>query len=253
MLGLWLKPTQTPIIMNLTIVIPTYNEKENIKKLTEFLFKLPLDLELLIVDDASPDGTGDLAESLKQDYPGKMSVMHRTGKLGLGGAYIQGFQYALSKGAKMLAQMDADFSHPPDKIIEMVEALHTCDVVIGSRYVLGGRLDDRWPLWRKGLSGFGNIYARSILGLSVRDTTAGFRLWRREVLETMPLDRVQSNGYAFQIEMTYIADRLGYHIKEIPIYFLDRQWGESKMSMKIQLEAALRVWQLLVDYRDLKP
>ena len=239
--------------MNLTVVIPTYNEKENIPKLAERLFNLPLDIQLLIVDDASPDGTGDLAESLKKVYPGKVSVIHRSGKLGLGTAYIQGFQYALSEGAQMLAQMDADFSHPPQKLVEMVDTLQSCDVVIGSRYVVGGQLDETWPLWRKGLSSFGNIYARTILGLNVLDTTAGFRLWRRETLAGMPLGRVRSNGYAFQVEMTYIASRLGYIFKEIPIYFADRQWGDSKMSWRIQIEAAIRVWRLLVDYRDLKP
>lgn len=239
-------------IMKLTIVIPTYNERENLRKLAQNLFELPFNARLLIVDDASPDGTGDLAESLIGEYPGRVSVIHRSGKLGLGTAYIQGFQQALTDGAQILGQMDADFSHPPEKLIGMLAALQSADVVIGSRYVVGGRLDDRWPLWRKGLSNFGNIYARIILGLPVRDITGGFRVWRRDTLLAMPLERVKSNGYAFQVEMTYIASKLGYVFKEIPIYFADRQWGESKMSWHIQIEAALRVWQLLIDYRDLK-
>lgn len=238
--------------MPITVVIPTYNEVENLPKLASVLFTLPLDIDLLIIDDASPDGTGEVAEQLNQNNPGKVRVIHRPGKLGLGTAYILGFKHALADGAQTLVQMDADFSHPPEKLLEMFAALETCDVVIGSRYVPGGRLDDRWPLWRKGLSGFGNLYARVILGLSVRDTTAGFRMWRRETLCGMPLDRIQSNGYAFQVEMTYVATRLGYRFREIPIYFADRRWGESKMSGSIQLEAAIRVWQLKWEYRDLE-
>ncbi len=239
--------------MQITIVIPTYNERENLPKLAGVLFGLPLDIDLLVVDDASPDGTGDLAEGLKQEYGGKVKVIHRPGKLGLGTAYIQGFKMALESGADFLVQMDADFSHPPEKLTEMASALESCDVVIGSRYVKGGKLDESWPMWRRGLSAFGNLYARVILGLSVRDTTGGYRMWRRETLQGMPLDRIQSNGYAFQVEMTYVASRLGYQFKEIPIYFADRKWGESKMSGTIQREAATRVWQLLWEYQDLKP
>ena len=239
--------------MRITIVIPTYNERENLPKLAGVLFGLPLDIDLLIVDDASPDGTGDLAEGLKQEYVGKVKVIHRPGKLGLGTAYIQGFKMAVESGTDFLVQMDADFSHPPEKLTEMASALESCDVVIGSRYVKGGKLDESWPMWRRGLSAFGNLYARVILGLSVRDTTGGYRMWRRETLQGMPLDRIQSNGYAFQVEMTYVASRLGYRFKEIPIYFADRKWGESKMSGKIQREAAIRVWQLLWEYQDLKP
>ncbi len=240
--------------MQLTVVVPTYNEAQNLPELARQLFSLPIsDLRLLVVDDASPDGTGDLAEELKSRNPGRISVLHRKGKLGLGSAYIQGFRMALQEGAEAVAQMDADFSHAPEKLVEMARALESCDVVIGSRYVAGGSLDERWPLWRKGLSGFGNYYARLILGLSVRDTTGGFRMWKRETLQGMPLDRIRSNGYAFQVEMTYVATRLGYQFREIPIYFADRRWGESKMSFRIQAEAAIRVWQMLVWYRDLKP
>jgi dolichol-phosphate mannosyltransferase len=215
--------------MKLTIVLPTYNEAENLPKITEALFGLQLpDLKLLVVDDGSPDGTGEIADRLSQYYAGRISVMHRSGKLGLGTAYIQGFQQALKEGAEVIGQMDADFSHPPEKLVE------------------------NWPLWRKGLSSFGNIYARTILRLKVRDTTAGFRIWRRATLQNMPLERVRSNGYAFQVEMTYIASRLGYRFGEVPIYFADRRWGSSKMSFRIQYEAAIRVWQLLWEYRDLK-
>ena len=238
--------------MQLTIVLPTYNEAENLPKIVSALFNLPLpDLKLLVVDDNSPDGTGEIANEFAKEHPKRVSVMHRKGKLGLGTAYIQGFQHALSDGAEAIGQMDADFSHPPEKLIEMVQALEQCDVVIGSRYVSGGKLDESWPLWRKGLSSFGNIYARTILRLPVRDTTAGFRIWRHNTLKSMPLERIRSNGYSFQVEMTYVANRLGFQFNEIPIYFADRQWGESKMSFRIQSEAAIRVWQLIWEYRDL--
>lgn len=237
----------------LTIVIPTYNEAENLPELVSALFTLPIsDLHILIVDDNSPDGTGEVAETLARRHPGQMRVLHRNGKLGLGTAYIQGFQMALANGAQAIGQMDADFSHPVEKIPELYAALQTCDVALGSRYVPGGELDERWPLWRKALSTFGNWYARTILHLPVHDVTGGFRIWRRETLSAMPLERVRSNGYAFQVEMTYLASKLGFKFQEIPFYFADRKWGQSKMSFAIQREAAIRVWQLRRQYRDLK-
>jgi dolichol-phosphate mannosyltransferase len=177
--------------------------------------------------------------------------MHRTGKLGLGTAYIQGFHQAIKDGADAIGQMDADFSHPPEKIIELVKTLESCDMALGSRYVPGGKLDERWPFWRKALSGFGNFYARTILGLPLRDVTGGFRLWKKETLSAMPLDRIRSNGYVFQVEMAFVASKLGFKFREIPIYFADRRWGTSKMSFRIQIEAAIRVWQLPGLYRDL--
>lgn len=239
--------------MKTTIVIPTYNEAENLPKLAAALFELPLpELSLLVVDDNSPDGTGQIAEDLSRQYDGRVQVMHRAGKLGLGTAYIQGFQHAIELGADAVGQMDADFSHPPAKVVELVETLKSCDVALGSRYVPGGSLDEQWPFWRKALSGFGNFYARTILGLPLRDVTGGFRLWKRETLQGMPLERVRSNGYIFQVEMAFVATKLGYKFKEIPIYFADRRWGQSKMSFRIQVEAAIRVWQLAGMYRDLK-
>lgn len=238
--------------MQITIVTPTYNEAENLPKLISALFALPLrDLRLLVVDDNSPDGTGRIAEEYAAAHPERLSVLHRPGKLGLGTAYIQGFQQALSSGADAVAQMDADFSHPPEKLVELVQVLDACDLALGSRYVPGGAVDERWPIWRKGLSAFGNLYARTILRIPIRDATGGYRLWRRETLLGIPLDRVRSNGYAFQVEMAYLACRLGYSFKETPIYFADRRWGKSKMSFRIQQEAAVRVWQMLWDYRDL--
>jgi len=235
-----------------TIVIPTFNEAENLPVLVEKVLTLPLpDLSILVVDDNSPDGTGQIAEDLGKKYNGRVQVLHRAGKLGLGTAYIQGFQIAIQNGAEAVGQMDADFSHPPEKIVELVKTLESCDMALGSRYVPGGQLDERWPFWRKALSGFGNFYARTILGLKLQDVTGGYRLWKSSTLSAMPLDRIRSNGYIFQVEMAYVATKLGFHFKEIPIYFADRRWGQSKMSIRIQLEAAIRVWQLPGMYRDL--
>lgn len=240
--------------MQLTAIIPTYNEAKNLPGLVPALLGLPIEnLHILIVDDNSPDGTGDVAERLAGQYPGRLGVLHRPTKLGLGKAYLSGFRQALQDGAQAIAQMDADFSHPPEKLPPMLEALEGCDVVLGSRYVQGGSVDERWPQWRKSLSAFGNFYARMILDLPIRDVTGGFRIWRREALEKMPLEQIRSNGYAFQVETAFVASRLGFSLVEIPIYFADRRWGQSKMSFRIQREAALQVWQMKFRYRDLHP
>ena len=238
--------------MQITVVIPTFNEAENLPRLFSALFELPLPgLQVLVVDDNSPDGTGQLADEHARRSPGQISVLHRPAKQGLGTAYIQGFRKALLMNAEAIAQMDADFSHPPEKLIELHEALKDCDVAMGSRYVPGGAVDERWPVWRKGLSSFGNIYARTILRLPIQDATGGYRLWRRETLLAMPLERVRSNGYAFQVEMAYVACKYHFVFREVPFYFADRRWGQSKMSFHIQREAAIRVWQMLYEYRDL--
>jgi dolichol-phosphate mannosyltransferase len=238
----------------LTIVIPTYNEAENLRSLARALWDLPLPgLRLLIVDDGSPDGTGDLAEDMAREHPGRLSVIHRPGKLGLGSAYITGFRAALETGAPAIGQMDADFSHAPHYLPGFLDTLELADVVLGSRYVPGGSIDRRWGVGRKLLSSFGNRYARVILGLKARDATGGFRVWRRETLLGMPLDRIRSNGYVFQVEMAYVAQRLGYELAEAPIYFEDRRIGHSKMSPQIQLEAAVRVWQVLFTHHALTP
>jgi len=240
--------------LKITIIIPTYNEAENLPRLIEALFALPLyNLNVLVVDDNSADGTGKIADDLTRTYPGRISVMHRAGKLGLGSAYIQGFLKLLAGDSDAIGQMDADFSHQPQKVSELAAALQDCDMALGSRYIAGGSLDENWPFWRKWLSGFGNFYARAILRLPIRDITGGFRLWRRETLSAMPLDQVRSNGYIFQVEMAYIAHKLGFTFKEVPIHFAERRWGQSKMSFKIQVEAALRVWALPGLYRGLKP
>jgi len=236
------------------VVLPTFNEAENLPRVVSALFALPIEpLSVIVVDDASPDGTGVLAEELSRQYPGRLSVQHRPAKLGLGSAYMLGFKCAFSIGAQAVVQMDSDFSHPPEKLVEMLAALPMSDVVIGSRYIPGGAVDRNWPLWRKGLSAFGNLYARKILNLPVQDATGGFRLWRREALERMPLERVRSTGYAFLVEMAYLASRMGFVQTEIPIYFTDRRWGKSKMSFKIQREAALQVWEMKIRYSDLHP
>lgn len=239
--------------MRVLVTIPTYNEAENLPKLVSALYSLPMEsLDILVIDDNSPDGTGQIANALAGEHAGRMFVMHRAGKLGLGTAYISAFQWALQHDYEAVAQMDADFSHPPEKLVELEQTLQHTDLVMGSRYVPGGGLDERWPFWRKALSGFGNTYARTILGLPIRDVTGGFRMWRRETLQGIPLERVHSNGYVFQVEMAYITHRCGFHFAEIPIYFADRRWGKSKMSFRIQVEAAVRVWRLKGLYRDLK-
>lgn len=238
--------------MRITIILPTYNEAENLPKLVSALLSLPLDLSILVVDDHSPDGTGAVADELADRHAGKVFILHRAGKLGLRSAYMEGFQKAFELGADAVVQMDADFSHDPAVLTEMARCIVSCDVVIGSRYVKGGSLDERWPAWRKFLSAFGNFYARTILSFPLRDVTTGYRMWRREALQNMPLDRIRSSGYIFLVEMAYVAHLMGYKITETPIYFADRRWGKSKMSLKIQLEAAVRIWDVWWHYRDLR-
>jgi dolichol-phosphate mannosyltransferase len=238
--------------VKITIVLPTYNEAENLPKLVSALFMLPLDLRVLVADDNSPDGTGEIAEELSGTYLGRVSVLHRTGKLGLRSAYLEGFRKAFEWGADVVVQMDADFSHDPNVLKEMARRIPNCDVVIGSRYVKGGSLDKNWPLWRKLLSGFGNSYARTILHFPLHDVTTGFRMWKRDALLNMPLDRIRSSGYIFLVEMAYVAFLMEYDIVEVPIHFEDRRFGKSKMSMKIQLEAAMRTWDVWWHYRDMR-
>ncbi len=217
------------------------------------LFSLPLpDLKLLIVDDNSPDGTGDLADELKRET-GRVDIIHRQGKMGLGTAYLAGFKKAIADGADLVGQMDCDFSHPPEKLLELRDAIESgANLALGSRYINGGSLDDQWPFWRKALSSFGNFYSRTILNLPVRDVTGGFRVWQRDLLTRMPLSEIRSTGYVFQVEMLYVASRLGSQIKEIPFHFADRRFGQSKMSFRIQVEAAVNVWRLLGMHQNIK-
>lgn len=236
----------------ITVVIPTFNEAENLEAITSALWDLPIPkLSILIVDDGSPDGTGHLADKLVEKNPGKISVLHRKGKLGLGSAYINGFKKAIEGAPDAIVQMDADFSHSPASLLKFVEKLPNADAVLGSRYIEGGSLDERWGIGRRLLSWFGNFYSRTILRIPIQDATGGFRMWRRTTLEGMPLDSIRSDGYVFQVEMAYVALKLGYKLVEHPIHFEDRRVGQSKMSLKIQIEAALRVWQILWLHRRL--
>jgi len=243
-------PSNAPKV---TVVIPTYNEAENIPAIVAELLSLDVNnLNVLIVDDNSPDGTGEIAEQLRARHPERIQVLHRTGKRGLGRAYITGFRQALAAGADYIVQMDADFSHSPAYIPVFLSKMADWDVVVGSRYVRGGKLDERWSWWRHFLSWWANaVYARLILGLQVRDATAGFKCWRRQVLEAIDLNGIRSGGYVFQIEMAYLAEKLGFRVLEVPIYFEDRRIGHSKMSVPIKLEAAWRVWEIKWRYRRL--
>ncbi len=237
------------------VVIPTYNEAENLPVLAAELVALDVQgLRLLIVDDNSPDGTGQVADDLAGRYSGVIFVRHRETKEGLGRAYLDGFGRALELGADYVIQMDADFSHPPSTIPVMLSLMPDYDVVVGSRYVDGGQLDERWSWWRRFLSWWANeVWSRRLLALRTRDITAGFKCWRRSTLEGIDLDRVRSDGYAFQVEMAFLAERLGFRIKEIPIYFEDRRIGKSKMSIPVKLQGALDVVRILYRHRHVTP
>ena len=241
--------------MKIVVVIPTYNEAENLSTIAAELMALGIDgLELLVVDDASPDGTGQIADDLAQRHPGTFHVIHRVGKLGLGTAYIQGFRWALERGTDFVIQMDADFSHSPSYIPNFLELIKDYDVVVGSRYVEGGQLDERWGLGRWFLSWWANsIYTRLILGVRTKDATAGFKCWRRSSLEQIGLERIRSNGYVFQVEMAYVSEKIGLRILEIPIYFEDRRIGTSKMTVPVKVEAALGVWTIWWRHHQLRP
>jgi len=236
------------------VVMPTYNEAGNLSEMTQALLALPFEnLNLIIVDDNSPDGTGRVAEDLAGALPDQITVLHRPDKLGLGTAYAQGFREALSQGAEVIIQMDADFSHSPEYLPQMVSLLEEYDVVVGSRYVPGGGTDSRWSWWRFLLSWWANqVYSRLVLGVGVEDATAGFKAFRRRVLETIDLTAVVSNGYVFQVEIAHLCHKLGFRVKEIPIYFEDRRIGRSKMDIPVKIEAVWRVWQIRWRYRKVK-
>lgn len=242
--------------MTTVVVIPTYNEADNLPAITAELLTLDVDdLQLLIVDDNSPDGTGAVADDLADRcYPGRMHVLHRQGKMGLGTAYVTGFQWALDHNADNVVQMDADFSHSPSYIPQMLAEIPNYDVVVGSRYVGGGELDERWSWWRWLLSWWANsVWTRGILGVQTKDATAGFKCWQRSALERIGLARITSNGYVFQVEMTFVSEKLNFKIKEIPIYFEDRRIGQSKMSVPVKVEAALRVFEIRWRHRNMQP
>lgn len=240
--------------MNIIVVVPTFNEAGNLSALADALLALPLPgLRLLVVDDDSPDGTGRLADDLAAAHPGRVDVLHRSAPRGFGLAYKDGFRWALDHGAEVIVQMDADLSHDPSDVPRLVNALSESDVAVGSRYVAGGRIDDRWGPARFALSRSANLLARSILGLNVHDTTSGFKAWRRPALEAVDLGCVRSGGFLFLEEMAYLCRRLGLRVCEVPIYFAERRAGRSKMSLRVKLEAAAGLFALRRHHHKVQP
>lgn len=233
-------PTQRALV-----IIPTYKEAENIRTVLDIVMHLPEPFSVLVVDDGSPDGTPDLVRDAQAAYPGRIHLSERAGKLGLGTAYVHGFRFALQEGFDFICEMDADLSHPPDDLPNLVAPVRSgeADVAIGSRYIDGVRVIN-WPLGRLILSYSASIYTRIITRLPVFDVTAGFKCFHRRVLEHIDLDRVKSNGYSFQIEMNYRAWKAGFRLKEVPIVFTERTEGQSKMNRSIVIEAASKVWEL---------
>jgi len=227
------------------VVIPTYNEAMNLARLVQRVLDVGA-FDILVVDDDSPDYTGALADGLAKNYPGRVMVLHRSGKLGLGTAYIEGFRYALRAGYTRIFQMDADFSHDPDQLPVLADALAGADVVVGSRYVRGGSTA-HWPLRRRVLSRMGSAYAATVLQLPIHDVTSGFKGFRRQALEALDFGIIRSNGYSFQIEVTFQCHQRGFRIVEMPITFADRKAGQSKMNGHIVTEALLMVWRLRFD------
>ena len=231
-----------PVLRGL-VITPTYNERDNLPSIIPLVLGPDDRLDVLIIDDASPDGTGEVADRLAETND-RIHVLHREGKLGLGTAYLAGFRWGLERGYDWIFEMDADFSHDPAHLPQFIDALADYELVLGSRY-LGGRVTVvNWPIGRLILSYFANVYARIVTGLPVADATGGYKAFRRNVLEGIALDRVESEGYAFQIEISMRAWKKGFRIGEIPIVFVDRTVGESKMSKKIIREAIWRVWKL---------
>ena len=225
------------------VIIPTYNERENIKRIIAAVLSQDPSIDVLVVDDGSPDGTGGIVDAIAAENP-RVHALHRSGKLGLGTAYVAGFKWALKRDYEYIFEMDADFSHSPDRLPAFLAAIQDADLVLGSRYQNGHINVVNWPISRLFLSYSANIYARHVTGLQVFDATGGFKCFRRRVLEAIDLSDVRSNGYAFQIEMTYRAWKKGFRIVEIPIVFVDRTEGSSKMSKRIVREAVWMVWRL---------
>jgi len=229
------------------VIIPTYNEARNIEAILLQVLQLPEDFAVLVVDDGSPDGTATLVKELQKEHPERIFLLERTGKQGLGTAYLAGFQFALKRDYDCICEMDADFSHNPADLFRLVEAVRTdqCDLAIGSRYIGGIRIIN-WPLIRLIISYGASIYTRTITRMPIKDATAGFKCFSRKVLENINLDRVKSNGYSFQIEMHYRTWKAGFRIKEVPVIFTERSEGLSKMSKAIMREAAMKVWELRI-------
>lgn len=228
------------------VIIPTYNEKENIENIINAVFALPVMFDVLIIDDNSPDGTAAIVERMQKQWDGRLHLLKRSGKLGLGTAYIMGFKWCLNAGYEFIIEMDADFSHPPKKLLELRQAcLDGADVAIGSRYVSGVNVVN-WPMGRVIMSYYASAYVRIVTGMNVRDTTAGFVCYHRNVLEAIDLDKIRFKGYAFQIEMKFTAFKMGCRIKEVPIIFVNRVLGTSKMNSSIFGEAVFGVLQLRI-------
>lgn len=230
--------------MSNVILLPTYNERENLPHVTERIFKILPEVRLLVVDDNSPDGTGEVVEALRERFPG-LICLHRQGPRGYGPATIDGFRWALAEGAKKVIQMDADLSHPPEVLPKLLEMSERFDLVLGSRYVAGGGTPD-WPLRRRLLSRAANFYARNLLGLKVRDVTTGFRCFSRQALEQIDFQNLRSKGYGFLVEFIYRVSKLGFTIGEVPILFKDRTQGQSKMGLHIAWEGAVNVLKMRV-------
>jgi dolichol-phosphate mannosyltransferase len=233
---------------DVAVVLPTYQEAANLPVIVTALFDLPLPrLHVIVVDDNSPDGTGEIAEQLADQHGrDRLAVVHRAGKEGLGRAYVDGMSRALAAGAEFVVQMDSDLSHRPEYLPQMLGTLLSADaeVVIGSRYIAGASVSSDWPWHRRALSAFANAYVRFLLRLRIRDATAGYKLWRASALDAIGLQSVRSTGYSFQVEMNYRADRQGLKVMELPIHFADRAEGESKMSLRVQLESAATPFKL---------
>ncbi|MEW6095647.1 MAG: polyprenol monophosphomannose synthase [bacterium] len=238
--------------MKTVVVIPTYNEKENIEKLVPQILNLDKKIDVLVVDDNSPDGTGDMVDKLKAEFQDRVFVIHRAGKLGFASAYIEGFQFALNLDVDYIISMDADFSHNPKYLPELIERFKDYDVVVGSRYMHGTVSVVNWPIKRLVLSKLANLYAKIVTGLKVNDCTSGFTGYKREVLEKIGIRNILSDGYSFLIEMKYLAQKKGYKLVEVPIIFEERRLGQSKMSKKIMFEALLIVWRLRFGFFLLK-
>jgi dolichol-phosphate mannosyltransferase len=232
-------------VSNRLVIIPTYNEKENIQKMVHTVMGLEMEFDLLIIDDGSPDGTAALVKELMPEFEGRLFMEERSGKLGLGTAYIHGFKWALERDYEFIFEMDCDFSHNPNDLIRLYNAAveEPADLVIGSRYIKGVNVVN-WPMGRVLMSYYASAYVRLITGMSIRDTTAGFKCYRRKVLETIPLEKVKFFGYAFQIEMKFLAWKYGFKLFEVPIIFTDRTAGESKMSSGIFKEAVFGVLEM---------
>ena len=241
----------TPTARTALVIVPTLNERDNLPVLTKALMQYP-EVSMLVVDDQSPDGTGALADELARDYPGRIEVMHRTARPGLGRSYVDGIRWVLDRPVDVICQMDSDLSHDPRQLRDLIAASENADLVIGSRYVPGGAVVN-WPLRRRLLSRFANIYIRVVTRLSPRDCTSGYRCWRRERLASVPLDQSGSAGYSFLVEMLFAASAAGLTFAEVPITFVERRQGESKLTRAVLLEAAITPWRLIASRTTARP